>query len=236
MSADRNDVAQALAEGARTLHATHTLDETLDAIVHTARDTVDGMDHAGISITHRDGTKVETCAATDQLVWDLDTVQYKLGEGPCLSAISSEQPDQLVVVEHMRRDERWPLFARHAVAAGVGAQMGIQLYDENGTIGGLNLYSTSTETVSQDAILVAELFATHAALALGRRRKEDQLTQALDTRLVIGQAVGVVMQTYQLDRDRAFQYLVRVSRNSNTKLREIAREVVDQAEDRAHNR
>ena len=61
---------------------------------------------------------------------------------------------------------------------------------------------------------------TRAAIALGRSRYEHQLNEALGSRKVIGQAIGLVMEHYQIDEDRAFHFLVRVSRNSNIKLRE----------------
>src|SRR5690606_1122688 len=100
--------------------------------------------------------------------------------------------------------------------------MGLRLFTEQATLGGLNLYSTQTDTIDPDVQHVAELFATHAALALGRARHVEDLNTALQTRKVIGQAIGIVMERYQLDEDRAFQFLVRVSSHSNVKLRDVA--------------
>jgi AmiR/NasT family two-component response regulator len=74
------------------------------------------------------------------------------------------------------------------------------------------------------------LFAVHAALALGRARRESQLSEALATRKVIGQAIGLLMARYRINEERAFQFLVRASSTSNTKLRDIAREVVREAD------
>ena len=73
---------------------------------------------------------------------------------------------------------------------------------------------------------MAWLFAMHAALAMGRRRQIEQLNEALHTRKVIGQAIGIVMERYELDEDRALQFLVRVSRTGNIKLRTVAQEIV----------
>ena len=91
------------------------------------------------------------------------------------------------------------------------------------------MYSTSGDQVDPDVQHLAELFATHAALALGRARQDEDLQTALGTRKVIGQALGIVMERYQLDEDRAFQFLVRVSSQGNVKLRDIAQEIVDRA-------
>jgi AmiR/NasT family two-component response regulator len=75
---------------------------------------------------------------------------------------------------------------------------------------------------------MAALFAAHAGLALGRAQREDQLRTALASRQLIGQAVGIIMERYRMDETRAFDYLARVSSHGNIKLREVAREVVDQ--------
>ena len=97
------------------------------------------------------------------------------------------------------------------------AQLALQLYNDEGTIGGLNLYSTRSPTVEPDAVRVAELFASHAAIALGRARREEQLNDALVMRKVIGQAIGLTMEHYQITEDRAFLFLVRASQTSNVK-------------------
>lgn len=234
MNHQRPDIGAALAEAAKAINGQRTLEETLDAIVNAALRSVPGFDHVGISITHRDG-KVETKAATTPLVWELDSLQYELGEGPCLDAITTPADVMhSVALEYAVRDQRWPRYLPLAVEAGLRAQLGIQLYTEDDTLGGLNLYSTSSDTIDPDAPHIAELFATHAALALGRARKEDQLNQALASRKAIGQAIGIVMERYGIDEDRAFQFLVRVSTSSNIKLRLIADEVVQLANERAH--
>jgi AmiR/NasT family two-component response regulator len=91
------------------------------------------------------------------------------------------------------------------------------------------MYSTMSETIGEDTRHMADLFATHAALALGRSRREQQLDTALQTRKLIGQAIGLVMGRYNLNEDRAFAYLVRVSSTSNTKLHDIAAQLVAEA-------
>ncbi|MGI8899918.1 MAG: GAF and ANTAR domain-containing protein [Nocardioides sp.] len=220
----RPDIANALAQAAREINAPRDIGATLDAIVETARGSLPGIDHVGITLAHRDGT-METVAATDQLVWDLDAVQYKFGEGPCVHAIETAD---VIVVENASQESRWPRFMAEAVQRGLRAQMGIRLYTDEKTLGGLNMYSLECDTFEPGTQELAELFATHAALALGRARIEDELTTALNTRGLIGQALGLLMARYHMDNERAFQYLVRVSSHSNMKLRDVAAEVVEQ--------
>jgi GAF domain-containing protein len=227
--ADRPDIAAALAEAARDINSPRDLDSTLDAIVQAASRSLPGVDYVGISIAHRNG-EVETKAGTDQLVWELDQLQYELGEGPCVYAM---EKDPVVVVNDIRHERRWPHYVPRAVERGLKAQMGLRLYHEDETLGGLNLYSVSVDLIDPDVQHTAELFAVHSALALGRARREQDLNSALMTRKVIGQAVGMVMERFGLDEERAFQYLTRVSQHSNIKLREVAKEIVAQGNDRA---
>jgi len=222
----RPDLASALARAARTIDRKQSLDEALDAIVRTARTSIPGFDHVGISIIDRHD-RIQTKAATDALVWELDRLQYDLGEGPCVSAMR-EVP--VVAVPHAGRDQRWPRYMPEAVRAGLRSQLAVRLFlDDEGTMGGLNLYSTTSDTLDPDAESFADLFATHASIALGRAREIANLNDALNSRKVIGQAIGVVMERYGLDEDRAFAYLVRASSHANVKLRDIAQDLVDRA-------
>jgi len=218
------DIVAALTEAAREINAAPDLDSTLDSIVCTAARSLPGIDHVGISLVTRGGD-IETRCGTDDLVWVLDRLQYEVGEGPCLDAIATEQ---VVIVNHLRHEQRWPKFVPRAVDHGLRAQMGLRLFVDGDTMGGLNLYATSTDTIDPDVWHLAELFAAHASLALGHARQETQLHAAIATRTVIGQAIGIVMERFGVDEERAFGYLRRVSSHNNVKLREVAATLVQQ--------
>ena len=222
-STDR-DAASALAQAARTIHREDTLEETLAAIAETARISVPGIDHAGISIVTPKGG-IETKAATDPIVWEFDRLQYDLGEGPCLSTMRGTP---VVSVPRARHDQRWPRFMPQALRLGLRSQLAVRLFlDDEGTMGALNLYSTSQEEIDPDAEHVAELFASHAAIALHQAREVEHLNQALESRKVIGQALGIVMERYGLDENHAFSFLLRASSMSNIKVRDIAAQLVE---------
>ena len=221
-------VADALAEAARAINSPRTVDETLNVIVHTAARSLDDIDHVGISLALKDG-RIETMAGTDELVWDIDALQYDLGEGPCVYAITQEP---FIKVNHLKHEQRWPLFVPKAAARGVRAQMAVRLFNDGDTLGGLNLYSTSSETIDDETAHAAELFATHAAIALGRVRELDQLNQAISSRKVIGQALGILMERHDLTEHRAFAFLARASSHSNVKLRIVAEKIVKEVETR----
>ena len=89
------------------------------------------------------------------------------------------------------------------------------------------------DSFTQDARHIGQLFATHASVAMGKARVEHDLSQVLITRKEIGQAIGILMGRYNLTEDRAFQFLVRQSRDTNTKLREVAHGLVQMLEDQA---
>lgn len=101
-------------------------------------------------------------ASTDDLVGELDDLQYGHMEGPCVDSVHSAP---VVVVEYARHEQRWPRFIPAADKLGLRAQLALRLFTEEETLGSLNMYSTNSETVDPDSLEIAELFATHAAIA-----------------------------------------------------------------------
>jgi hypothetical protein len=227
MGTTPSDIASALADAARTLDSVETVEEVLDAIVQAARVSVPGVDEVSISVVNRDQS-METKAGTGQLVWEMDEAQYRFREGPCVDALLG---GPLVVAHELRHDQRWPNYVPVAVKAGVKSQLAVQLPTRNGAVAGLNLYSTTSDAVAPEAPHVAEMFANHAALALGHVRKVSNLSEAIASRQEIGIAIGLVMAKYRIDRNRAFQFLTRASSTSQVKVRDIAREVIETAEE-----
>jgi GAF domain-containing protein len=227
-----HDISAALGEAARRLSVENDLDCILQSVVDAAAASLPGVDHAGITVAHADG-RLETLAASGALVRELDELQYRLGEGPCVYAIETES---VVTVNHLRHDQRWPRFVPAAVDLGLRSQMGLQLKTDDHARAGLNLYSTQDDVIDPDVQHLAELFAAHAALALGYVRRDEELHSALATRKMIGQAIGIVMERYGVDQDQAFGYLRRVSSTTNIKLRDVAADLVERADHRADQR
>ncbi len=222
------DVAAALAEATRHLGDHQDLDATLQTLVDVARDSMPEIDHAGITVTHRSG-RIRTEVQTDDLVRRLDDLQYDLGEGPCLYAMESHET---IVVTYARHDQRWPRFIPAAVALGLRSSLGVRLHVGEETVGALNLYSLVSDQISAETEQLAELFAAHAALAMGHARRLDNLNAALASRKTIGLALGILMERLGIDEDRAFTYLTRISATSETKLRDVAAQVVDELQSR----
>lgn len=217
------DTPADLAAVAESLNDSTSAVEMLQAIVAVARDALEEIDHVGITLRPRKGP-MSTDASTDETVLVLDQIQYDLDEGPCVSA--ARGPGTVVVAEHLRHHGDWHEFVQRAIPHGVRSVLAVRLFTHDGTVGVLNMYSVTSDTISAETRDTAELFATHAAYAYGHRRQVDDLHLALETRELIGNAVGIVMERYDLDRDRAFEYLVRTASTSEVKLRVLAAELV----------
>jgi GAF domain-containing protein len=221
----QGDLTAALAAAVRNIGRAETTEAKLTAIVETLAISLPEFAHIGISTVDKSG-EVQTQVATTQLVWELDALQYELGEGPCLDSMRGINH---VEAPHIATDERWPRYVPSAVELGLKSQMAVKLYvDDEETIGGLNMYSVTSEDIDDGAVGIAGLFATQAAVALGQSRQLDQLHEALRTRQMIGQAVGLVMAEYSLSDDAAFEFLARTSSYANIKLRDVAARIISE--------
>jgi hypothetical protein len=199
------------------------LDETLQRISEAAVELLPDVQMASISILHRDGS-LETAAPTDPVLSEIDAYQYEMHEGPCYHAATDELH---VISTNLAADERFPHYSKRAVEAGIRAQAGLRLFDNKGSQGALNLYSQRVGAFG-DLEDLARLFTHQAAVAISYAREIRGLKDALETRALIGQAVGVVMQRYQMNDQRAFAFLTRLSSHRNVKLKQVATEIVSE--------
>lgn len=218
-----------LARAAREIHAAATPAEQLDVIVASAAEALPGIDHVGISRAYADG-RLETVAASDELVRRFEELERKHAEGPCMYAAVDED---VVRSAPARFEQRWPAYIKDALKLGLKAQIGMRLHTDDHETAALNLYSTTTEELTSETEDLAELFAAYAAMSLGRTMTESHLNSALITRRVIGQATGIIMARFHVTDERAFSYLTRLSNSRNVKLREVAERIVSEANDEA---
>jgi GAF domain-containing protein len=216
------DTHTSFAELALHLYEEPTVPETVDRVLDFARSAVN-CSHATVLFVH--GRKrIETVASTDPVLAELDGRQMELGEGPDL-ALAQGGDD--VIVRDIGEDVRWPWWASIVTAAGLRSMIGVRLYTSRRTIGSLNLYDVRPDHFTEPDRQVAHVLARHAALALGRVQDSEHLLRAMDSRKLIGQAQGILMERFQLDDDGAFAVLRRYSQNNNMKLHDVARLVVE---------
>ncbi len=217
------ELARQLGELARSLEAEDDTGAMLDDVVATAVALVPGAQEGSLSmVTGR--REVTAQHASSELPRQVDALQTETGEGPCLDAVYEHQT---VRVPDMGHEQRWPAFARRATEAGAASMLSFQLYVEGDNLGALNLYSREVDAFDDESEQVGLLLASHAAVAFAGAQKVDHLHRAVDSRDLIGQAKGILMERYQISADQAFRFLVSVSSTTGRKLHDVAHQLTD---------
>ena len=226
-----SELTDSFSETAGALFSADSVGDTLQRVVNLAVETIDGCDFAGIFLL--DSDVVTSPAHTDPVVVDVDALQHRYGEGPCLDAIAlgdTRYADDLL------DDPRWPRFGPEASALGIRSALGLSL-SANGSVGALNLYARHPGAFgvidrARGLILsaLAGLALTAAEAHDDEERRLDNLQAALATRLVIGQAQGILMERDRITPEQAFEVLRRASQHLNIKLRVVAQDLVDTGE------
>jgi GAF domain-containing protein len=195
---------------------------TLKSVTASSVDLIDGVQSADVLLISG-ADLFQSVAATSQLAVDMDGVQRRFGEGPCLDAAAG---DSVVLCNDLRQDRRWPCFAEAALAAGVHSLLSFQLYTHNARKGALNLFGSKPDIFTSEVEAVGAMLAAHAAIALIADDVRLQFQSGLASRDIIGQAKGMIMERFNVDAVRAFELLTRLSQNSNTRLAKVAEEIV----------
>ncbi len=212
-----------MAELARTLASPRGLDEILSSVTAAAKELIPGVDAAGILLVGRGGT-FESVAQVTDLPHQLDELQMRYNEGPCVQAALQ---DVVVRTDDFREETRCPQYAPACVKIGVLSGLSFKLYTADRTAGALNLFGFNPRVWDTDAETTGTVLAAHAAAALLAHREGEQLRSALSTRDRIGQAKGIIMERYKVDDLQAFEMMRRLSQDANKKLTEIAQQVID---------
>lgn len=216
-------LSERMAAAARELQGQLDPEATVKSAVDLAVKNVQGCDAASVSVV-RARRRVETPAATHDLAVIGDRLQYETGEGPCLSAIWDEET---VYAPDLVNEPRWLNWGpRVAGATGARSSFSVRLFTVEDTLGALNLYSTRPDAFNAADRAEASAIAAHISIAVAAAQRIEQFETALDTRTIIAQACGMVMERYQVDSIAAFALLTRLSSTQNVKLRDVAAELV----------
>jgi GAF domain-containing protein len=225
MGADLTSLHQALAQ---VVLGGRDLTEVLAEISGIARRALPASEASSITLVR--GEKAFTAAFDGQLAMDADEMQYQRGYGPCLDA---GRAAQVFLVEDMRTEQRWPDYARHAVERGVRSSLSIPLPFQTGTIGALNNYATRPGAFTERDVVLGQEVAEWVALAVGNAElaarahgELGHLRTAMVSRAVIEQAKGILMERHKVTEDQAFVMLSAASQHTNTKLRDVAEQLV----------
>ncbi len=213
----------------RTLAEDESVQDTLASILALALRLVPGCSAASVTVLDEQG-RPATIAATDEETRELDRRQYLLHDGPCLDAARRQQVSRWSLPQ---AEQQWPEFTSLATEMGLRSYLaaGLGLGDQR--LGALNLSSRDTDGFSQLDEGLVSLFIAPAAAAIvtmtryaQARDLAGQLNQALRSRAVIDQAIGIIMAESKVDAERAFAMLSRASNNRRMKLRDLAAEIV----------
>src|SRR4051812_30457361 len=213
---------------------TTSMQDLLQTIADLAKTVLPGNLEASVSLVVKDHPT--TVATTGQLATDLDEQQYERGHGPCLHAART---GELTEIPDTRTDRRWPDYLPRAVERGVLSSLSVPLaIDDDGQVtGALNIYAREPHAFDEDSRTAATRFGPYAAVAAGNlhayqaaRDRADNLQAALETRGVIDQAKGILMDRHKLTADQAFQVLAQMSMKTNRKLRAVAHDLVHAGE------
>ncbi|SFO71298.1 Two-component response regulator, AmiR/NasT family, consists of REC and RNA-binding antiterminator (ANTAR) domains [Geodermatophilus dictyosporus] len=201
----------------------------LEQVAGLATEALGGQPAVSVTVVGTDGAS--TVGTSAQVAADLDAVQYRAGRGACLDAATT---GEVRVLPDAASERRWPELARAAVAADRRGLVSAGFPAGRSVPGGLNLYLQPALQADTGLRASAERFATHAAVTVGNTllyartaQLAEHLQVALDSRAVIDQAKGVLMERYRLTATQAFEALTRVSNQTNTKLRDVAVHVVE---------
>lgn len=248
MSDDRDDIDAALEDdiglaaglaGLSGLVAgSGSLTHLLTEVARFAMAAVPGADGAGVTML--EAGRSDTIVASAPFVRDVDEIQYRLGEGPCISAAADART---MGSGALGEDASWPTFGPLAADLGIHSALSLPLVLNGEVIGALNVYAHLRNAFDGSSRRVGELFAGPAAVAIHNARVLDQaqramkrLESALTSRSTIDHAIGMIMARSGLSEDDAYLRLRVTSQHENVKVSEVAARLVEEAVRRAVER
>ena len=188
---------------------------------------------AGILVT--DGQdKLQVVAASSERTRLLELFQLQTDEGPCLDCFRTGAP---ISAADLRTTQRWPRFSAAAAEVGFAAVHALPMRLRTEVIGALNLFDTDPGTLAEDKVRVGQAFADVATIGLLQQRAihrrdvlTEQLQTALNTRVLIEQAKGLLAERLQVNVAEAFTVLRNAARSRNRRLSDLAQAIVDGSE------
>lgn len=229
---DSTETALALAQLAGIVLSEQDVNGALTRITQVSVDVVAACD--GASLTMRESGVPSAPAADSDWSRALDELQFAEQEGPCLDCL---RDGSVMRVRDLTCDSRFPSYGPKAAEEGALSVLSLPLAADGRTVGALNLYSRRLDGFDLQALATGEVLAAHAALAVqtaaayfSHRDLADQLREAIASRAVIEQAKGVLVAQRRCTPEAAFELLVTASQHANTKLREVAARLVEEAQ------
>ena len=227
------ELLRSLTEVTRLVTEPDPLQGTLARLVEVAGRTLDGCEVGVLVAGDPPRRTLESAGSSARRAARLDETERRTGEGPCVEALAAQRTFHLPADEFV---SRWPTFGPVAAETGAVEILAEPFLVQGECRGALNVYVFRPGALDERARRLATLLAEQAAIALANaqlfaRSAElaHNLSVALETRGVIEQAKGMIMARRRCDEDAAFEVLRRASQESNVKVRDLSRQVVDHA-------
>lgn len=224
----RERLGEVFVEMADTLVDDFDLVEFLQRVAARTAELMD-VTAVGLLLADHHG-ELQFMAASDEATRLLELFQLQNHEGPCLDAFRSGEP--VVNADLTRAGDQWPLFAPQAAARGYRSVHAIPLRLRGQVIGALNLFGADTGRLDAEDVTIVQALADVATIGLQERAIHsgeivtEQLQAALNSRIVIEQAKGLLAGLHGLDVDQAFTLLRGYARSHNRRLVDLAHAVI----------
>jgi GAF domain-containing protein len=222
-------LVEVFVEMADTLVDDFDLIEFLQKLATYSSDLLDAR-AAGLLLADHRG-RLQVMAASDERSEMLELFQVQAHEGPCQDCFT--QGEAVVNADLAQAHDRWPTFAPHAVAAGYRSVHAFPLRLRHQTYGALNLFGAEPGHIDPGDAKIVQALADVATISMVQQRaiqRGDELTAqlqgALNTRIVIEQAKGMIAQTHGISPDQAFTMLRAYCRKNNETLSVVADRVI----------
>jgi transcriptional regulator with GAF, ATPase, and Fis domain len=189
-----------------------------------------GAETAGVMLADRQGG-LRLLASSEERMRILEVFELQNQQGPCVDAFRTQETVEATLADGGRL---WPSFSPYAAELGFQYMCAVPLQLRHITIGALNLFRASDDRFAEADLEIAQAMAKVAATSLLQRRTihegnlvSEQLQAALQSRIAIEQAKGVLAEYLDISVDEAFEHLRRHARRNNRKLTDLARDVAN---------
>ena len=233
-----DDLAVSLTALSRLSAAQLSLVDLLTEVATFVVQAIPGADGAGLTLLEAD--RADTIVKSAPFVREVDDIQYRLGEGPCISAAAT---GRTMRSGSLGGDHRWPRFGARVGRLGVHSVLSLPLISADQVVGAMNVYAHAKDAFDDRAEYLGQLFAVPAAIAVQNaqilaqtQRLAAKFQSALTNRAVIDQAVGILMSRTGVSADQANGRLRVLSQQENTKITAVADGIVREAVRRARAR
>lgn len=205
------------------------VDRAVQLLASAVKDAIPGTIGAGVSLLDAQGRRT-SAGFTDRVVEQADALQYKLGQGPCLTAWAAEET---VFVDDVSSDPRWPEWSAAVASLPVRSVVSTALISGKECIGALKVYAAFPSAYDPGIGRLLELFAAPAATLLSHIQTSEAphrisagLQAALHSRDTVNRACGILMERHGITHEQALQQLMRQARKNGNTLPQVSAETI----------